>query len=55
MAGRGQAPARTEADISAALAELAQRAPSADAVLITVRTARANGQQGSTAPGPCAR
>ena len=53
MAGRDKAPARTEADISAALTELAQRAPSADAVLIAVRKTRANGHQGSpSAPGP---
>ena len=53
MTGRGEAPARTEADISAALAELAQRAPSADAVLTAVRKTRANGHQGSPpAPGP---
>ena len=37
MAGRDKAPARTEADIRAALTELAQRAPSAGAVLTAVR------------------
>ena len=44
---RGKAPRRTEADISAALTELAQRAPSAEAVLTAVRDAGAHRQQGS--------
>jgi hypothetical protein len=52
MLGRGNAPARTEADISAALTELAQRAPGADDVLAAVRDARAQGQRASPrAPG----
>ncbi len=45
MLGRGKAPVRTEADISAALTELAQRAPSAGAVLSAMRDAGAH-QQG---------
>ena len=39
MEGLGRAPARTEADLRAALAELARRAPSADDVLSAVREA----------------
>ena len=39
MEGLGQAPARTEADLRAAFAELARRAPGADDVLSAVREA----------------
>ncbi|MGN6176383.1 MAG: hypothetical protein ACTHPS_26055, partial [Streptosporangiaceae bacterium] len=39
MNGLGRAPARTEADIRAALAELGRRAPSADDVLSALREA----------------
>jgi hypothetical protein len=39
MEGLGRAPARTEADIRAALAELGRRAPSADEVLSALREA----------------
>jgi hypothetical protein len=39
MKGPGTAPARTEADLRAALAEQAQQAPSADEVLSTLRQA----------------
>jgi hypothetical protein len=53
MCGRGQAPVPTEADIRAALVELAQRAPSTDAVLTAVRDARAHQHNGSPRPpGP---
>ena len=44
MAGREKAPVRTEADVSAALTELAQRAPSAGAVLSAVCDAGAHQQ-----------
>jgi hypothetical protein len=50
MAGRGEAPARTEADISAALTELAHRAPSAGAVLTAVRGAGMTGMRSPRAP-----
>jgi len=39
MQGLGKAPARTEADLRAALAELGRRAPSAEDVLSAVREA----------------
>ena len=39
MEGLGRAPARTEADLRATLAELARRAPSADDALSAVREA----------------
>jgi hypothetical protein len=53
MLGRGNAPARTEADISAALTELAQRAPGADAVLSAMRDAGAHQQDRLLqTPGP---
>jgi hypothetical protein len=52
MLRRREAPARLEADISAALTALAQQAPSAGAVLSAVRDARAHQQNGSPrAPG----
>ena len=60
MEGPGRAPARTEADLRAALAELARRAPSADDVLSAVREAgsrrqrrwaRLPGQQWPAGPG----
>jgi len=60
MEGLGRAPARTEADLRAALAELARRAPSADDVLSAVReagsrrqrrSARLPGQQWPAGPG----
>ena len=60
MEGPGRAPARTEADLRATLAELARRAPSADDVLSAVReagsrrqrrSARLPGQQWPAGPG----
>lgn len=53
MLGRERAPVRTEADISAALTELARRAPGTDAVLSAVRDAGARQQDGlPRTPGP---
>jgi hypothetical protein len=50
MKGLGRAPARTEADIRAALAELGRRAPSADDVLSALREAGPRRQRGSPQP-----
>jgi hypothetical protein len=47
MKGLGQAPARTEADLRAALAELGRRAPSADDVLRALREADSRRQRRS--------
>ena len=47
MEGLGKAPARTEADLRAALAELVRRAPSADEVLSAVRQAGSRRQRRS--------
>lgn len=53
MDGLGRAPARTEADIRAAFAELARRAPSADDVLTALRDAGSRRQRRSPRlPGP---
>src|SRR5262249_34856579 len=51
MEGLGRAPARTEADLRAALAELARRAPNADEVLSALREAGPRRQQRSPRPG----
>jgi len=47
MDGLGRTPARTEADICAALAELGRQAPSADGVLSELREARSRRQRRS--------
>ena len=47
MEGLGRAPARTEAALRAALAELGRRAPSADDVLSALREARSRRQRSS--------
>ncbi len=47
MQDPGRAVVRTEADVRAALVELAQRAPSADAVLIAIRDTGSRRQLGS--------
>ena len=51
MEGLGRAPARTEADIRAALAELGRRAPRADDVLSALRDAGPRRQRRSQRPG----
>ena len=47
MEGLGRAPARTEADLRAALAELGRRAPSTDDVLSALRESGSRRQRGS--------
>jgi len=51
MEGLGRTPARTEADLRAALAELGRRAPSADDVLSALREAGSRRQRRSPPPG----
>lgn len=51
MEDLGRAPARTEADLRGAFAELASRAPGADDVLSALRQAGPRRQRGSPRPG----
>jgi hypothetical protein len=51
MEGLRRAPAHTEADLRAALAELGRRAPGADDVLSALREAGSRRQRGSPRPG----